>query len=66
MALISPAVEIPMELLLALPAIVRIVTVESLHLPVSPAAVMVIGVAAEAAASFRMAATSPEPVLLAA
>src|SRR5690349_12315247 len=48
----APLVEVAVELLLALAAIILIVTVERLHLSVAPAAIMVVGVAAEAAPPF--------------
>lgn len=41
---LPPALELGVELLLALTAIIRIISVERLHLSVAPAAIMVVGV----------------------
>ena len=49
LAILTPIVEIAVELLFALAAIILVIAIERLQLPVAPASIMIVLVAAEAA-----------------
>ena len=57
---LAPAVEVLVEPLFALTAVIRIVLIERLHLPVAPAAIMVVRMAAEALSAFAPLVRSAE------